>query len=598
MIGLVLTALFFIFPGAHAVFRRDFFPQFTMAEKIPLVIALSLSYWIIGFWLLKYIPLPLHVFLFISLGLSIAVFLVRSYRRLDMHSKFFGTIRTNGPVIIWFFLLSVPAIMLAARSIAPSGADMSMHAYLAKIIYLADSFPKTMMPIAPIAQFGKYPIGFSILVADMMVINRLPVYTNALWLAAFTYWFFAASVYILLRTRFTPFISIITTILISWAGLTPNDFIEWGANPTILSLDFLIIAAIYYLHLTDAWSPVFLFIILFSSLLTHYIVPVGIGYVSLIFIPILWRRTANQLRRRALVPMMLGCALLTLPFVTHTNWQSWKVSSTTQSFVAGLHAQELREWSRVPPSQPIRRAVDFIVNTYGVPLSGVYGLSLLILTLLRQRSMRLHAAFMLGVLMLIINAEYWWLPFSPILYPKRVALLLVIPMSFAIAQALSLTVSSIYTHIIIHTNRNRAVLYGLVSILIGYIFYPGMQMNFRRFINAKNLSVVTHEDIDAMKWITGNTPKDAVILNNYTDAGLWIPAIAERQITLYHTNPIDMDHFTGNQGRESYAYIGNKTLTGAPDIDTVNTASLSENPDYTLVYENNRAAIYRVNASK
>lgn len=595
----IVTLLFFLFPGVLLLPKKNFLPRLLWMEKIPLSIALSLAYWIISFWILKIIPIPLRVFVGLTLSVCTVTLLTICYRRRRLWRITPPALGKNILVAVWFLILAVPAIILATHTLAPSGADMSMHAYLAGIIYLADGFPAAMAPLVPVSQFGNYPVGFPVLVTDMMIINQLPVIANALWLSVFTYWFFAVCVYTLIRSKFSFFVSAITTVMIAWVSLTPNDFVEWGANPTILSLDFLIVASIWYLHLKDKWSYVYLFMMLYCALLIHFIVPVGLGYVSLMCLPLLWKKISMPLwNLSALIPILLGILLITLPFLTHTDWQSWKLSDTTREFVAGLHAQELREWSHVSSAYPIQRAADFLINTFGVSIIGVYGISLIII-LWYRRSILFHVLFILGVTALIINADYWWLPFSPILYPKRVALLLILPMSLGIARGLTLIQETIYTHFVIHTARNRGILYGLLLILLVYVYYPVIRINVRRFTNSGQLSVVTREDIAAMAWLAQNTPQDAIIRNNYSDAGLWIPAMANRQITLYHTNPIDMDALTIHAGRETYVYVGNKTLTGEPQTDPVNRADLDQSPDrYTLVYQNNKAAIYQIIASK
>lgn len=592
----ILTAALFLLPGSIVLTKKSFFPHLAPAEKIPIAIALSLAYWIIGFWWLTLLPVPFHTFIFFSLGLFSTILAIKVFR-IRTATKDASTLIRNGAVVTWFILLAIPGLVLITRATAPSGADMTMHAYLAKIIYLADRFPSTMQPVLPVSHFGTYPVGFPIIAAAMMYTNGLPVYTNALWLSAFTYWFFAASIYVLVRSRYSFYISAITTLLITWVSLTPNDFIEWGANPTILSLDFVIIACVFFLHLKKQAFPFFLFACAYAAWLTHYIIPTGLTYVTLFLAPFIWRyiRPVTTLLKSHASEVCMGIAL-TIPFVLHMSQVSWAVSPLAQAFVSGLQQQELAEWenpvSRWPPTQ----ALSFVVSVIGSHIMQIYGLSLAILIVLRKKSVWQHVIYIAVILLLIINARYWLLPLSQLLYPKRMALLLSLPLALGIAQGLSCALETVYTHFVMHSRRNRIILYGLALIFVLYAYYPHVLIHIRRFTNSSALNTLTQEDIGAMDWISAHTSDRDIILNNYTDAGLWIPAVTNRQITLYHTNPIDMDLLSHNRGKETYAYIGNKSLTALPQTDEVSIANLEKDPArYTLVYQNGNARVYKVN---
>jgi len=596
MISSLLTIAFFIFPGSLLLWRKHFLPSWCIIEKIPVVAALSVSYWVISFWFLTYIPIPLNLFLSLSLIASFLLGMVlwrTQSRKPTLHPK---TIGINALLLGLFLLLALPAITFATNQIAPPGADMSMHAYLAKAIYLKNGFPTTLRPLVPLDQFGAYPIGFPTVIADMMLLNGLPVYTDALWLSAFTYWFFAVSIYCFLRSRFPRPISMVTTVLVSWVSMTPNDFIEWGANPTILSLDFLIIGLTFLSYLNDRWSLVFLFASVYTAFLTHYTVPVGLMYVSLPVLLLLGKPIMRQLANwRRIKPIVLVCVFLPLPFLLHLRWDVGQVSETTRAFVAGLHQEELSQWSGARDLSALTGVTRFLLTTFGSPILTLYLLAVLLLALHNRRKSMLHVIGIAGISLLVMNGRSWILPFSPLLYPKRVALLLLIFMSLGIADGLQRAIHALSAHGIRENDRRKRIWYALGILFIGYTYSPVMHINLRRFTASGRLSVVSKEDIAAFAWLAEHTTTDDIILNNYEDAGLWIPAITNRSITLYHTNPIDMDKLNTTQRSPTYAYVGNRTLTRFPDVDPINEESLSEDPKrYTKVYQNNRAAIYRI----
>jgi len=596
MTGIVLTALFFLFPGTLLTLRKDFFPRLLLTEKIPVCIALSLAYWIIGFWFLKFFRFPLHYVLFSSHVLSIGTFIAILYRTRRFVITHAHNIRANIIILGWFLLLAVPGMLALTGTVAPSGADMSMHAYLSKIIYLADGFPKTMEPIVPIRHFTSYPVGFPVLIADMMLLNKLPVYTNALWLSVFTYWFFAVCIYTLIRSKFPPFISAITTVAVTWVSLTPNDFIEWGANPTILSLDFLLISIVFFFHLKQRGSLFFLFACAYCAVLIHYILPVGLGYISLLCLPFLWRNMASRLHhnRTAFLRITAACAMLTVPFLFHILENPVSISQNAETYVKGLQMQEILEWSG-NPSSVTPEAIRFLIGTLGAPIIVLYLISLFITGIFRPHLLLRYGVWTIGILILIMNARLWWIPFSSLLYPKRMVLLLEIPIALSLAGGISYSMDSLRTYF---TPVNRYILTGLTLLLIVYAYYPHAENHLQRFIRSGNLRVVTQQDLDAMQWLSGHTKPSDIILNNYEDAGLWIPAITNRQITLYHTNPIDMDRLMINRGKETYAFIGNKTFTNNQG-NAVNAQLLVNDPvKYTRVYANGLAEIYRINKTQ
>lgn len=597
MTALLLTVLLFLFPGILVTGKKNCFPGFRFPETIPLIIACSLSYWIISFWFLSFVPIPLSLFIRASILISMIITSVSAYRK--RHEIRGVTLRHILPMVLpsaYLIALALPAFFIATHQIAPSGADMSMHAYLAKTIYLRNGFPTSGLPLVPTAHFGNYPIGFPTILADMMLINGLPVHTNAVWLTAFTYWFFAVCIFLLVRSAYSFPISALTTLLVSWLSRTPHDIIYWGANPTVLSFDFLILAVMFMLRHKDRWSLPMIFAMLYTAALTHFIIPTGFFYLSLALLPICLPHVSNVVRNLRRPALHIGLALLIMaPFLLHVIRMDWRVSDATQSFVAGLQREEFPEWSGVFDWTMPASVTDFLRHTFGSPIINIYLLALCIIGFTRKRALLPHALAFLGTCVLILNSNAWWLPFSPLLYPKRIALLLLIPAALGIAAAIQDAVRVVYREFVIHTPRNKMILYGLTAVLIGYVSYPHVEITIRGFTGSAHLNVVTQEDLRAFRWLTDHTTKNDIILNNYFDAGLWLPAIAERQITRYHTNPMDMDSLAVNQGKETYAYIGNRSLIAEPDTDIVNASALEKNPGrYTLVYTNANVKIYRV----
>lgn len=599
MIGILFTLSFFLFPGLLllAIRHPTFFPKLTLIEKLPISIASSLAYWMISFWFLQYIPIPLHIHIYTTIGISAAAFILFFIKgKISVSGG-----RQNIVVGLFFLLLMAPAFFVALREVAPSGADMSMQAYIAKKIFLTNGFPKTLEPIVPVSQFGTYPVGFPILIASLMKTNALPVYTNALWLSVFAYWFFTVSVFVLLRSVFPVFVSIVVAVIISWVSNSPYNFVFWGANPTILSFVFLVFGFAAFLHCKNNVAAGFGLLFLYASWLTHYMLPTAIGYLSILFIPFFWSlitRLASSLKQFRW-PSLIAFTCV-LPWIVHTLQNMKKVTPATLSFVANLQRDEVIKLSgeMTASISPLTTLYDFYTYAFGTPVILLYLLSLGILLFHRPKIVLLHGVAIIGVSILVMNALYWWLPFSYLLYPQRVALMLLIPVALAAASALEYCIHTVYRHFIIHNTRNRLLLNGIAVLLLWFVYAPHIQATIRGYTKQNALYVVTPSDIAAMRWLTENTTPTDVIQNNYSDAGLWIPAIADRKITHYHTNPFDMDVFKKEE-RATYAYIGKKTLTNPPGADPVNREALSGDPEhFILVYDHDGVAIYKINRTE
>ena len=324
--------------------------------------------------------------------------------------------------------------------------------------------------------------------------------------------------------------------------------------------------------------------------------PAGLGYISLLYLPFLWRSMENRIKHNstAFLCIAAACAMLTVPFLFHILENPVSISQNAETYVKGLQMQEILEWSG-NPSSVIPQAIRFLIGTLGTPIIVLYLISLFITGMFRPYLLLRYGVWTMGILILIMNAHFWWVPFSSLLYPKRMVLLLVIPIALSLAGGISYSINSMRTYF---SPVNRYILAGLTLLLIVYAYYPHAENHLQRYIRSGNLSVITRQDLEAMQWLSGHTNPSDIILNNYEDAGLWIPAITNRQITLYHTNPIDMDRLMINRGKETYAFIGNKTFTKNQG-NAVNAQLLVNDPvKYTRVYANGLAEIYRINKTQ
>jgi len=588
MMAIAFTALVLLLPGSIVITSRRLLPSLTIAEKIPAAVAISLSYWIIGFWILSIFPIPHTWFIRGSLIVSAAAFCICAVRMRAGRSPVpLLRLLTVVPLV----LLAVPLILTALRSIAPPGADMSMHAYLSEIIFKNNAFPATMRPTIPLDEIGRYPIGFPAIIATLMHVNGLPVYTNAWILTSVTYMLFSASMYTLLRGTYPIIPSVAGALAVSFISRTPYDFIEWGANPTILSLSFLIFCLVF-LSRSGRHSYALAALFFAATFYTHSIITASALYMA---VPLLFVVRSGKSRPDAQSTATFFSILAAgiLPFIIRFGSSAFDVHEAGLRFVSGLHRDEFSMWpgtlATVLPS-----LFQFVSDHMGRDILILYGSALAVLTLSRHKDIRLHILGITIIILLVLNSRFWILPLSPLLYPKRVILLLTIPIGLSVTGAYTW----LYYHVrlgLVHATRDKQrILAGLLLFLFSYWYAPVMYNNLRWLLSTPDQSVLTNEDVAAMHWLTQHVTADEVIWNNTEDAGKWIPAVTGRPITSYHTNPFNIGKQTTSTESATYAYVGNKTLTKAPDTDPVTEAIHTNPEDFMLVYKNGGASVYRI----
>lgn len=591
MIAAISTLLIVCFPGILMLFLRNLSPTHTPIEKLPMAITYSFAWWIIGFWFLRLIPVPLDVFVYMTLGISAAASVYILSRRTLKRKPKRAPIRAHAFAVLFFAILAFPIIYVTAHTIAPSGPDASMHAYLAARIADENGFPKTMKPLVPVDQFGFYPIGLPIIVAVMMKLNHLPVYTNMLIVTALTCWLYAALFYTLLRQRFSMFISATVAIIISWVLSEPYDIIGWGAIPTVLSFDLLLLVCSLIFQKRHTRFDVILIVLLWYVAFTiHYMLPVASIYVGLCVLPF-YRKAIPGLLQGVKPVWILFLIIVCIPFAWHIKDYPFHVSKTVSAYVATLQRNDLSVQTGAPIQVIAVAAATYMRTHIPYLLLLVYGCSLGILIAINRRYVAMHIAFLLSLFLLIVNSRYWLIPLSALLYPDRIILLGTLPVGIGIAEALSASMAYIYRTVIIHTRRNYILLQCVILAFLAHIFIPTIRITYRKWRTLHTLSVVTHQDIRAMSWLATHTTPTDIIMNNYYDAGIWIPAIAGRSITFYHSNPIDMDKLASHALQPNFAYIGQQSLT-QNGTDPVQEYLRTHLDSYTLVYSEDAVRIY------
>jgi hypothetical protein len=589
---LVLTAFFcrplllLLFPGTFAVFLQRQKPYY-LSDLLPFAVGTSMAFWVVSFWFLGHGKIPLSCWAWGMIFLAMLLSGVVLWRR---DRSVWIPVDREEPIAL--FLLLAAAILRFSLfwrwPLAPAGADMSMHSYMAALIVATDGVPLSHRPLLPIEGFGAYPAGFQILTALMSILGDMPIYRAAMLMEATALMFLTLAFYSFLRVFWGRPTSAMVALLVTFLPRNPQYFIQWGGDPTLLALAMLVLGLGFLPMLKeqmawDTWSLGGL--LMAASVLTHLIPVVGLLYAS---IPVAMYVGIHDLARQQgeisrVLRNVLGIGVISSVFVAVClpHWWSTEVSAAEVEWVKRFQ----QEWSGGAWGGTLGNAVLTIPQyltekLFGGPFLVFSSLGLLTLALRRPALAVACAIWGLTVVGLVINSMYWVLPLSYALYPERVAVLLLLPCALGIAALLDGARELV---------AKRAFMVWVMAVLVLFVTVRPNEKLFYKGVIPHTL--VTPTDLQAMQWIHAHTDPRAVFRNQYGDAGLWIPAIAFRAITDPHLNPFYFDEFraASRELEARYVYIGKKKALGEP----ISIQEFESRPDrYRKVYDHDGVMIY------
>ncbi len=556
----------------------------------------GLSIYITAFWVLRFVPVGLGTFVgVLTLFALVLIFAQRKQERRNLFA-ILATHPVRGILAALAILLVVRFVPYAITPVAP-GADMSMHSYVAALIARANGVPSSYRPLLPIDTFGAYAPGFSVVSALLSRLTGVAVARAAYFFDCMIYFLLTPVAYSTFRSRVGQFPALVAALVTTAASKDPQFFFQWGGTPTILAFEFVMVSfPVIEKHVGEklANSTVPAALLLVGAATTHAVIPYAMVYV----VPLTlawWAYEEGGLSRLRAVFLrgtcLAGaCGLFLMPYLVGWN--------------APLSAGEIswiRNWQHLPQHLPPTHGWFTIPLLAGV-FAKAFGLLFVFwvfLAVLRRRFSSVFRppdmVFALGVFLIIMNAFLWWLPASYALYPDRVRLLFLLPAGFLIAdlvcQAREIgepandrasspraAVVSVRPMVLL----GAAVLSSILPLTYWYVWGGTRQVS------------VTSDDLSAIEWIKRNSGPTAVIANNYSDAGLWIPAIAFRAITNPHEHIIYRDEVVAwrKTVQANLVFVGEHRVY--PGFE-YSIQSLQSQPDrYREVFRAGGAAVFRV----
>ncbi len=570
--GIVGLVLFFI-PGWLLIptDRKHDYP-----ERIFLVAGLSAAIWIPAFWYLSVVPIP-FAWLLALMTAAGGIALIR-HKRIPVRRS----VRSWIVPFAYLSAVTVPVVILLWGLPVPPGKDMSMHAYIARAILEHGGFPDSLLPAVPVANFGTYPFGFSVITAVLSRLGGLAVAEASLIAVAVSHILFDVSLYMVLRKRFTPAVSGMVAISITWTSQSPHMFASWGANPTVLAMAFLLFAVSEH---TGHPAPRHAFrtlTFLSASLLTNPMPIVASVFVLAMLLPVRRRHMRQAVRAYLSTPVLTYALLAVLPYAVRLMRFPWHMTPDTERFVRGLQQAELSGWNGSVAGF-LSAFAGLTAGSFDSAMLAVYAAALIYAATRDGNRLLPHLVAWIVIALLVFNSRIWMLPFSSVLYPVRIIPVLVIPIAVGIADAVSDL-----------TARSRIAGAILLLFLAVLLVQRNIAVRFVRY--SRTQSAVTHSDMAAMEWLAAHTDKRDIIANDYDDAGLWIPALAWRPVTVYQTNPADYHTVrTYISPVPSYAYVGASHVTSLETLTAPfgRVASESAMP----VYVKDGVTVYRLDRS-
>jgi hypothetical protein len=507
----------------------------------------------------------------------------------------------TGDLVVVPVLLAVLGLRFlpAFYAEAPSGADMTMHAYIARLVFAADGAPDSFRPILGIDTFPAFPIGFHVQLAlDAMLRSILKegawlgehILQASFALTAVSHWMVTVGVYALAR-RFSGWeASLAASLLCSFFLKNPQLMAHWGGNPTVLAVGLTAVFTALLITTMRVERPhghiALASLILGGMLTTHTIVFVQSFYLLAPAVALAWiaarPSTLSTTLRRGFAGALIFLAVVS-PFLM----------SIDPSAVSGDVIDWIENWVRETGHAWKGDVRDFI---WTVPLylkqnlffsGGIFW----ILTFLSAvgavqlfRSDRfgliLCLAFLASAVGLILNAQYWVLPVSYLIYPERVAVMAVLPLTVFVASGISWVASDLRK-----TSREIVFTVICVALLAGGAYY-----NEKAYVRSiKQESSLTANDLRVIRWIDRNVGRETTVLTNYGDGGAWIPALAGRTTTDPHIN-VAHSSLDREKPPADFAFVGEKCVYGCAR----SAAELQKDERYELMLRSGGAALFRI----
>ena len=454
------------------------------AVELPLLAA---AFWVIALWWIRLLPLGWRwpVLVLGAGSLCAGVILWRRWP-------------DPGSALVWA-VAAVVTVVLAHSALVAPGVDAAAHTAIARIVAESQGHPQGFRPLWPIDELRGYPLGQPTLTALLAWLAGQDWREAGLWGHALACGLvvvaFAAAVW---RWRGTA-LGLAIGVAAVLVARAPLQFWTWGGAPNTLGIAFGVAgfaAGLDAFRRYDVRSAAACALYAAAGLLTHAVTVAAFAYCAAVLLAAALLRDRGLLRGSGLLLAAAAfAALLCAPYLM------------TVKPIDPRGAAWIRAWLR---ESAMLRVLPRMLHD--VPL--IAGAAALVAVLSRAPGRAvLPVSFALLLVLLVLQGRVAALPGSALLYPDRIAVLLLYPIALLSHDALE--------------SRPRAA--AAVAVLL--LVHAGiLQRKLLRDGTAHALA--TEADLRVLA--AARLPEGCWVMNNYGDAGQWIPALLGRPVTFPH----------------------------------------------------------------
>jgi len=582
----------FLLPGLLIHTRRGIAAKDAISA-LAKTIASSISFWIVAVWGASWIGLHLSTLFWVVCTVSAVLWLLQVARKKDLPP----VLPTNPMLIAALAAAFILTMLPFFLTVAPPGADMSMHGYITRMVHDAGGVPSTYEPYLPIKEFGAFSIGFHTLAALATTISGevLKLHRAVLLMDCLVYFLFFLFLLGTLRLRFSDWTSVACAGIALFITRSPQHFFVWGGAPTVLSIGLIACALPTLINPrgsrgTDVGLGAFW---LAASFLCHPLPTIILGtvylpYAAYLVVASIRQRGLSRLLRRYAAIAAIGL-VCTSPFVAKFEG---RMSENEIEWIRVWDSVVQERWHGTLLNAPItltRHLTQYSLGFLAIPLA----FAMLLAVFSRHREDRANLYFVLAIAGVVINAKYQALPKSIYLFPDRADAMLPLFAAPLVGSLIAKAKNALGNVL----SENRIRLLGLLCLLgVAYVSTVASYVYYLRPGLAE--APVTPYDLRAFDWIDKNTDPHAHIANNYSDAGLWIPAMTRRSAAVPHVNIINWSEtkLALASRPAQFIYVGARSVYPFP-FEWTPTGVQALRPAPRLVFQSGQARLYQLDPS-
>lgn len=535
-----LLAIIFLIPGWAFLGASGIWRRWSPLARWIIATGIGIAFYPVLFYTARFFLPSLRLgwnklFLILIFLLIVALFSIRK--------NWIAQVRFNRlevVAIFIFFATLFVRLWMAHKNPFPAWSDSLHHTLITQLVAENGSLPFTLLPYSP-TPLSMYHLGLYSISGMVKILTSVPSHTALLLTAQFLNGLCGLGVYLALERKAGRVGAVIGALVVGLLSFQPAWYVNWGRFTQVSSQAVLLIAWIVSWEAIESWRcrqrnswkhilglSTAAGLLNSAVFLLHF--QVAGFYLPLLAISVFYE-LIQGLRQKSIKYFLYGCvvvAAITVLFILPVLTDALTIYFQHKAQLVTLEAQ-----GRGQARAYYEFAFPDSLFAIGVQKWLVWIALIAVLVGLSLLQPLIIMIFM-WLIFLYIEGHLYLFNIQILNFTNFGAILIMfyLPISLLIGNLIQ-TLSSR-----LHLSQNRffSLVFVPIVLLLGWL---GMQERIRGLDPIRYF--VTNQDITAMQWIKDNTPPDAVFgINTYhwlgnfphgTDAGYWIPYLADRQTT-------------------------------------------------------------------